>query len=219
MANQEIITLAQAKNWLRNSINADISLHNVRQSNLNNTDLVCDLHYLHIQIIFHSVQRVDHFLENYFNRNGYRQVRALLHMTIALPGEYNNIMINAMDCATLWSTDPEMVSKIYAWGGLPFTTVNGANFENNLANIPFVNYLYRLRLVQNDVNINNYPQLNATRNLNEFRDVIERRNWLASNENPYHPGFWLNNLIHGQAQQFQAQAQAQQAQAQAEYQY
>lgn len=197
------ITLAQAKNSLLNFINPNISLTNLREMNPNMGDLEvnADDIFLQIRIIFHTPDDVDYYLQNYLTAHGPNRLGELMNRGIPLMDTH--FRISPLDCATLWTDNDDMVQLMYDWGSnANFTPVQGArheadNFENNLANIPYFNHLENFNLLGNFNNNNNYnyPPVDGTRNLDEFRDTINQRIWQASGQNMAFPGRRVINIL------------------------
>jgi len=195
----QVISLAQARNILQNFISPNISLVNIRQSNpnLHNVGLTAHDLFLQIRIIFHSQNDVDHYLENYLTAHGPNRLGELMNRGIPVPN--TNFRITPLDCATLWSGNDQMVQLLYDWGSnASFTSIQrsrdmNVEFGNHFAIIRYFNHLQHFRL--NGYDNYNYPPLNGLRNMEEFNDTINQRIWQASEQNLFFPGRRVINIL------------------------
>jgi hypothetical protein len=201
MANhqEQVISLAEARNILQNFISPNISLVNIRQSNpnLDNVGLTAHDLFLQIRIIFHSQNDVDHYLENYLTAHGPNRLGELMNRGIPVPN--TNFRITPLDCATLWSANDRMVQLLYEWGSnASFTSIQRSRemnmeFGNHFGMIRYFNHLQHFRL--NGYDNYNYPPLNSLRNVEEFHDTINQRIWQASEQNLFFPGRRVINIL------------------------
>lgn len=185
--NEIMLSVNEAKNILRNTIDPNISIYMIRELNRNTVDnYECDLVFLHLRIIFFTPNDVHHYLENYCNLRGFYATQMFLNYP--LNDTENEITITPMETALLWSSDPTMLRVLYRWGANParpdvHTRFRGQIHQNEI--VPYRNYLSRYHLMENIDNHNyNYPQLQGRRIPNEFAIIMEEHDMISGEMPP-----------------------------------
>lgn len=184
--NEAPIPLNNALNQMRNTINPNISLTNLR--NLNNTTphFECDVVYLHQQIMFGTPNEVEHFLDNYCNIHGLYSTCMFVNFPLQDIDNHSNI--TALECALTWNTDPQMVRVLYQWGANVHTPNIDGFFTNDRNLPPYRNYLRDYFTMANVENVNNYPPVEGLRDRNEFHGVLRELDYIVGEVAP--PANW-----------------------------
>ena len=175
--NDQMLSLAQAKNYLLNTTDPSLSLLEVRNMNRNLCQLFeCDLVYLHVQIIFKSSNEVDDFLAVYCDLHGLYATQMFVNHILLDGDELFNI--TPIDCAVLWTQDPQMIRVLYKWGAdTSIPTINERVYNNENSVLPYRNYLSRYVLMENLIP-DYYPAIRGRRIQNEFQGIINEVSYI-----------------------------------------
>jgi hypothetical protein len=186
------IVLNEARNIMLGRIDRQLTLFDLRHLNQDIALYEIDSVYLHIKIMFSSPNEVELFLDNYCNIHGVYATQMFLN--IPLQDSVNHCTITAMDCATLWNTDPYMIRVLYRWGAnIHIPNVNGI-FIGDGPMVPYCNYLSQYVLMNNNnnmnnnININNNQPLWGARNRDEFEQVLWEIEYIGGERVP--PNNW-----------------------------
>ena len=182
--NEGRISLSNALNQMRNRINPEITLINLRNLNINTPLFECDVAYLHQRIMFTSPNEVSHFLENYCDLHGLYATQ--MFVNFPLQDTDNEQNITALECALTWNTHPHMIRVLYRWGAnVHIPNVNG-HFINENTLTPYRNYLRDYVMVHPNpqINLNNYPAVTGLREPNEFGGVMRELDYIVGEQTP-----------------------------------
>ncbi|MGI9554944.1 MAG: hypothetical protein ACR2M6_03130 [Vampirovibrionia bacterium] len=175
--NDQMLSLAQAKNYLLNTTDPSLSLLEVRNMNRNLCQFFeCDLVYLHVQIIFKSSNEVDDFLAVYCDLHGLYATQMFVNHILLDGDELFNI--TPIDCAVLWTQDPQMIRVLYKWGAdTSIPTINERAYNNENSVLPYRNYFSRYVLMENLIP-DYYPAIRGRRIQNEFQGIINEVSYI-----------------------------------------
>lgn len=175
--NEAPIPLNNALNQMRNVINPNISLTNLRHLNNTTPRFECDVVYLHQQIMFGTPNEVEHFLDNYCNIHGL--YATCMFVNFPLQDIDNHSNITALECALTWNTDAQMVRVLYRWGANVHTPNIDGFFTNDRNLPPYRNYLRDYFTMANVENVNNYPPVEGLRERDEFHRVLRELDYIV----------------------------------------
>jgi len=176
--NEAPIPLNNALNQMRNVINPNISLTNLRHLNNTTPRFECDVVYLHQQIMFGTPNEVEHFLDNYCNIHGL--YATCMFVNFPLQDIDNHSNITALECALTWNTDAHMVRVLYRWGANVHTPNIDGFFTNDRNLPPYRNYLRDYFTMANVENVNNYPPVEGLRERDEFHRVLRELDYIVA---------------------------------------
>ena len=183
MISDQVLSLEKAKDILITYINPYLNLGEFRYTNKSDTLLSFELDviYLHTQIIFNTPEYIDEFLRAYCNLRGLYNTQ--MYLNYALIDFQNTRIMNAIHCATLWNTDPEMIRVLYKWGGI----INAPNIDSTLiteSTLPYYTNYFPTFDGFNKKNNVNYGR----RNLHEFVYVLNEIDYITKKRKP--PSNW-----------------------------
>ena len=175
--NEPVLSLVQAKNYLLNTTDPSLSLLEVRNMNRNLCQFFeCDLVYLHVQIIFKSSNEVDDFLAGYCDLHGLYATQMFVNHALLDGDELFNI--SPIDCAVMWTQDPQMIRVLYKWGAdTSIPTINERINNNENSVLPYRNYLSRYVLMENLIP-SSFPPIRGRRIQNEFQGIINEVSYI-----------------------------------------